>query len=394
MMTLDETYSSLEPFTDFTGNAFDHGFYTDIPDDWLVVIADIENSTDAVRAGQYESVNYVGAACITALNNALTDLDFPKVFGGDGAHAVVPPDHYVTVVEVLQQMTNWSAQQFNLHLITGIVPMQDVLKAGGHLSAGKLRSGTGVDIAMFRGNGLDLAEAMVKQDRASQYRLPAKQTDSPDLSNLSCRWSPIKPSRDHMLCIIVSTHPEFIGNADTVFSNVVNQINDIATLDSDETIPAASDKLAFKLRVSSIRKELASTRGTLWKKLPLVLGINLFGKTLFALRLRVGHFDAKRYQSEIATNSDYIKVAGSVKMVLDCSSLQADQIESLLEKRFQTQQLVYGLFRADQALMTCITPDINSGNHIHYIDGTDGGLWHAASSLKQRIIQHQNGVND
>jgi len=106
---------------------------------------------------------------------------------------------------------------------------------------------------------------------------------------------------------------------------------------------------------------------------------------LFALKVSAGDFDAERYQAEIADNSDYIKVAGSVKMVIDCTTAQADQIESLLESQFQAGELVYGIYRANQALMTCITPDINSGNHIHYIDGSDGGLWQAATGLKDRI---------
>ena len=382
------TFSSLKPFTDFTGNAFDEDFYTDIPNDWLIVIADIENSTRAVSEGKYEQVNYVGAACITALNNAMPELEFPKVFGGDGAHAAVPPEYHATVVEVLQQMTHWSQQQFKLHLITGIVPMQDVLKSGGRLSAGKLRSITGVDIAMFRGNGLDIAESMVKHDSNHHYRLQTETSSTPDLSNLSCRWAPITPSRDYMLCIIVSAHSDSDADVDTTFSHVVNMINNIVTLDSDETIPTAAKKLKFSVRASSMKKELASAPGALWKRVLSVVGIHLLGRVVFACKMRLGNFDAKRYQAEIAGNSDYVKVAGSVKMVLDCTSAQADQIEALLEEQFLLKQLVYGVFRAKHAVMTCLTPDITSGNHLHYIDGSDGGLWQAATSLKQRIADY------
>lgn len=381
----DKTFSALEPFTSFSGYAFDESFYTDIPADWLVVTADIENSTQAVSDGQYEVVNYVGAACITALNNAMPDLDFPKVFGGDGASAVVPPEYREHVTSALLQVTNWAQQQFGLTLVSGIVPMHAVREHGGQLSAGKLRSATGVDIAMFRGNGLDIAEAMVRHSDNNTYRLHSDAAPEPDLTNLSCRWSPISPARDHMLCIIIGPHPQSVDNSDARLSKVVNMINTIVTLDSDETIPTAAPKLQFKLRLGSIRKEIASARGSRFQKLRSVVGIHLLARLLFAFKVRIGDFDAQQYQSEIADNSDYIKVAGSVKMVLDCTSAQSDQIESMLEAQFQSAQLVYGLYRAKQALMTCITPDISSGNHIHYVDGSDGGLWQAASGLKQRI---------
>jgi len=351
-----------------------------------VIIADIEDSTAAVSSGKYEDVNYVGAACITALNNAMPGLDFPKVFGGDGAHAVVPAEHYATVIRVLQQMNYWSRQQFDLHLIIGVVPMEDVVKSGGRLSAGKLRSNTGVDIAMFRGNGLEIAESMVKNDNNNIYQLRTDESvDDPDLTNLSCRWSPITPSRDHMMCIILGAHPQAAVSTDDMFSSVVNLINNIVRLDSNETIPTAADKLKIGVRVSSIKKEMASERGSVWKRALSVLGIHLFAKALFSLKMRVGNFDSQRYQAEIASNSDYIKVVGNVKMVLDCTSSQADEIEALLEAQFQSRQLIYGVFRAEQALMTCLTPDVSSGNHIHYIDGSGGGLWQAATALKRRI---------
>ncbi len=61
-----------------------------VPDDWVIVIGDIEGSTEQVE-GRYKSVNLVGAAVIAAVLNALPDLDIPFVFGGDGAALVVPP---------------------------------------------------------------------------------------------------------------------------------------------------------------------------------------------------------------------------------------------------------------------------------------------------------------
>jgi hypothetical protein len=49
-------------FNDLTADAH----YRLIPEDWWVVVADIEGSTQAIEAGRYKDVNTVGAACIVA----------------------------------------------------------------------------------------------------------------------------------------------------------------------------------------------------------------------------------------------------------------------------------------------------------------------------------------
>jgi Protein of unknown function (DUF3095) len=42
----------------------------------------------------------------------------------------------------------------------------------------------------------------------------------------------------------------------------------------------------------------------------------------------------------------------------------------------------YGLHRQDAALMTCFTPSVTEGNHVHFIDGAGGGYAAAAAALK------------
>ena len=79
-------YRDLEPFHSFVDEAFDTRFYVELPADWTLVVADITGSTlRAVKSGKYAEVNYLGAACIVAVTNALDDVSVPSVFGGDGA---------------------------------------------------------------------------------------------------------------------------------------------------------------------------------------------------------------------------------------------------------------------------------------------------------------------
>jgi hypothetical protein len=45
----------------------------------------------------------------------------------------------------------------------------------------------------------------------------------------------------------------------------------------------------------------------------------------------------------------------------------------------------FGAHRAGHAIMTCVTPDVDSGEHVHHIDGGDGGLYSTAKQLKARM---------
>ncbi len=85
----DLFYASIPVFDSF-GGLMEPALYKPLPDDWTIGIADIVQSTKAIRENRYRSVNMAGAAVIAALKNSLDGSDIPYVFGGDGASFAVP----------------------------------------------------------------------------------------------------------------------------------------------------------------------------------------------------------------------------------------------------------------------------------------------------------------
>ena len=83
-------YAGVPVFRGFA-NVVDQERYRPLPDDWLIGIADVVDSTKAMQAKRYKAVNMAGAAVIVAITNALEHREFPFVFGGDGASFAVPP---------------------------------------------------------------------------------------------------------------------------------------------------------------------------------------------------------------------------------------------------------------------------------------------------------------
>ena len=85
----DDFYERLPVFRDFSRIADDSLFHP-LPNDWMVGVADVAQSTKAILENRYKAVNMAGAAVIASIANALKPRDFPFVFGGDGASFAVP----------------------------------------------------------------------------------------------------------------------------------------------------------------------------------------------------------------------------------------------------------------------------------------------------------------
>ena len=94
------------------------------------------------------------------------------------------------------------------------------------------------------------------------------------------------------------------------------------------------------------------------------------------------------YIPTMRTHADYRKFDDVLRMVLDCSEKQIKEIEQYLETQYKEGHLFYGLYTSETALMTCYVQDIEPGQHIHFIDGGDGGYAMAAKQLKAQQKEH------
>ena len=83
--------------------------------------------------------------------------------------------------------------------------------------------------------------------------------------------------------------------------------------------------------------------------------------------------------------TDVRKFAGSRRMVLDVSPAAADAIEAMLMEEKAAGRIFYGAHRADAGLMTCLVFDLAAADHVHFIDGADGGFCLAARALKHQV---------
>jgi hypothetical protein len=377
-------YSALQPFRNFE-QFTDDAHYCALPDDWFVYITDVVNSTQAIDQGKYKEVNLIGAASITLCINLLEGLAFPFVFGGDGAGLCIPPDRVAAVDTELGSLIRLAADNYALQLRVARIPVRDIEQQGKQVQVAKFELIAGQTLAFFRGGGMELADRLAKSSY-DLYAVPAAAQAVEELKGLSCRWSPIPASKACIVSMLVKSRS---AEAHSVYAELINEFREVMGQSLDEANPVALQHVRYKTLLGAIRDEYryhhsVFTGKFLQRVLQIVLSVLIF-RHLIHITKRFSGF--KQYVDSIREHSDYRKFDDTLRLVLDCSDVQAAGLESTLATARRAGLIHYGLFRSKDALMTCFVETVQDGGHLHFIDGGDGGLAMAARQLKAQLAE-------
>ena len=372
---------TLPVFAQFEGVA-DADNYRALPDDWSLAIADIVDSTKAIAAGGYKSVNMAGASVISALLNALGRRDLPFVFGGDGALVAFPDSATALVRETLSAVQAWVADELELTMRAAIVPIADIRARGLDVRVARFQASGEVSYAMFTGGGASWAEAEMKAGRFTIEPAPAG--TRPDLTGLSCRWNPIEARHGEIVSIIAVPGAAGSGKA---FQQLVADI--VALVGEEERsghpVPLEGPDFSFPPKGLETEARALAPKGKRFRPKMMILGQTALIGILSKLRLSLGRFDPLQYRSDVVRNSDFRKFDDGLKMTVDLDPERLRRIEERLERADQEGIGSYGLHRQDSALMTCIVATPLQRDHIHFVDGAAGGYAMAANSLKAKM---------
>lgn len=364
----------LETFRALAPDAF-----TPLPADWLVGCCDIVDSTGLIARGQYKTVNMIGAAVIAALRNSLKDVDFPFVFGGDGASFALPPTAQDTATRELARLQSWVAQEFAIDLRATLFPVSTVRAAGQDVRIARFGASRDVDYAMFDGGGLSWLEAEMKSGRATLDQM--SDGIPPDLTGLSCRWDSTTAQNGVILSLLVKPCTDA---PPAEVQNLLEAILSLADkLDREgHPLPLRGPNLRFPPPGLMIEAQLLRGKTpAILRKAALFASSALIG-LLFSLGRKLGEFDPVAYRASISTNADFRKFDDGLKMTLDCTPGIHAQIETELERARQSGLIRYGLFAQDEAIITCIVPSAMEADHMHFVDGAAGGYARAAQMMR------------
>ncbi|WP_417685244.1 DUF3095 domain-containing protein [Roseibium sp.] len=383
----DAFYRDLAAFSDFAevGTLRD---YKPLPEDWVVLCADIVRSRDAIAAGRYKDVNFVGAAVISAVLNVVGKDDVPFVFGGDGAMLMVPASAVAAGRQALSGLQQIAADETGLQLRGAAIPVARLRSAGKDVLVRKYELSRGNYLAMVIGGGLELADQILKDETLCRpFVIEAAAVPRPDLSGLSCRWEPLPSERGRVVALIMQPQPpgaEGLARVGQQIQKIVGFDPFGSEADAAQHVTRSRLRFRFPPRNLSLETRLVAKAGN-----RLRFGLRTLLESLAVIvaattGIRIGPLEPKRYFAELCRNTDHRKLDDSLRMVLDVSEQQLEALKAYLESSYRSGELVFGLHESDSALMTCFVSDISDSRHLHFIDGANGGFALAAQDFKDR----------
>lgn len=375
----DDFYSGLPELTQFSGVA-DPESYRPLPEGWVLAIADVVGSTQAIAEGRYKDVNMAGASAISAVLNALDKRDLPFVFGGDGAMVALPGHLAAQAQTALARMQHWVREELHLDMRAALVPLTDIRAAGHEVSVARFLASADAYFAMFTGGGASWAEHEMK---AGRYLISTADSTFPDLTGLSCRWDPIPTRRGQIVSIIARPVSQETMEG---FRGLVMQLIALTAELERASHPVPAEGPALSHSAENIEREVraaAPAHKRLMARLAIRAQIWLV-ILLHRLHCKLGRFDARQYTRDVAANSDFRKFDDGLKMTVDVDDAHLERIRSLLQEAEAQSICEYGLHSQPSALMTCLVFSPLSRNHVHFIDGADGGYALAAAQLASR----------
>ena len=359
------------------------GNYRQAPASWVVVISDVKGSTQAIEAGRYKDVNALGVASIVALRNAMGGLAVPYVFGGDGATLLLPSSRMAEATMAMQGIRNLARNGFDLEMRTGEVSVGELLDDGFEVLVARFRSSPHVDLAMLAGRGITEAERRIKASDES----PPEGASKADFSGFECRWQPIPSRRGHFASLLVQATGD---DAASTYRRVLGAISTILG-EAAPGRPVAPETLELQRpgdrydHEARVRSQAAS--GARYQLRNAVAKVSaMVGTQLMKRQVDALGFPGSTYRDEVVANTDFRKFDDMLRMVIDVTPQQREQIADMLDRERSAATLHYGLHIAATSLMTCAIGDYR-GDHVHFVDGADGGYALAAKQLKRQLLE-------
>ncbi len=370
--------------------------YHPVPSDWYVAITDVRGSTKAVAAGRYKDVNALGAASIVAVLNVLDGLHVPFVFGGDGATLLIPGSRKDVVADAFSGLLTLAREYFDLGLRASLIPVSTLQKAGYQILVARFALSDDVSLALLAGDGITAADAWLKAEPPVEGQIVIEERPGAvvDTTGFECRWQPLESQKGQICTIIAVARGETFAERSATYRRIMDEISRV-TGSLDQVSPQRPENLRLSSRIKDYSQEVRiRCRSTLQRLLytPWIWIETMVGRLLLAMGWTFQGF-GPQYFREVVTNSDYRKFDATLRLVLDLTDAQIAAIRAHLDGLLEKSEIFYGVHTSAAALMTCAVFE-RPGDHVHFIDGADGGYTLAAKQMKAQIKAERESAGD
>jgi hypothetical protein len=385
-MKSDAFYQNLNILPSFR-EVSSYEFYTPLPDDWFVALADIRGSTDAIRLGKYKEVNMAGASVIAALNNFFDKENIlPYLFGGDGSLIALPNEDIDQVKGLMKFCKKAVRDAFGLEMAVGLMSMKELREKGHDISVARLRLSDIIDQTIFWGSGVTFVEDYIKEHDTLKGIDPIEA----DFSGLECRWNQVPSDKDEVAAYIIQAFGEGDQESVDIYEECFQKIESIYGKD-DTFHPIREDALQMTANplLLGIEWKLRTQPPTIAKKIKhaaMMVFQLVTGLYLMKFKKKTSSTDWGDYKPDLVRHADYKKFGDGLRFVAAGTVQQRMDLTEYLDEMFHKKKLAYGVHPSFAAMVTCYVRSYQS-DHIHFVDGTDGGYAKASQELKNRRKQ-------
>jgi hypothetical protein len=215
-----------------------------------------------------------------------------------------------------------------------------------------------------------------------EYCITDPATKEADLKGLSCRWQPIPNRHGKILSLLVVARSK---TSDRAYRQVLERLDNLYEGKMETANPVNIDSMQYRSFGQCLKDERRYHDSRFSLRYFLRVIEIFIAVLIFKFKMPALFFNAKKYAASMATHSDYRKFDDALRMIIDCTPVQAEEIQKTLEAMYQDEELFYGVHESDTSLMTCYVNGLQEGKHIHFVDGGDGGYAMAAKQLKQQM---------
>ncbi|MEZ4886811.1 MAG: DUF3095 family protein [Chitinophagales bacterium] len=360
--------------------------FSQVPEDWHMVVLDIEKSTQAVKNGFHKDVNLTATGGIIVVLNKLKTIDknlkIPYFFGGDGATFVLPNSFLEEILAVLENYRHHVKKNMHLNLKIGSFPVKEVYRQNRTIRIAKFDLNAQLTVPIVLGTGLKYAEGIIKSlfvDETENH----KQLTPVNLEGMECRWQEIDPPypEERIVCLLVNCPNDVLQGK--VYQHIIAKINAIFGT-YEERQPISTIKLKLDLTLQKIKEEMYARIGK-YNFAYLIKNwlITIFGKYYF-----IYFEEGRAYLQKVSELSYTLMIDGTLNNVISGTQQEIDELVVFLDKLEAKGKIRYGIHTTHASIMSCYVEDRKEA-HIHFVDGTEGGYTAAAEMFKGKALINQ-----
>ncbi|HRP69098.1 MAG TPA: DUF3095 domain-containing protein [Turneriella sp.] len=367
------------------------GEYTQaLPKNWCIVITDIVGSTKAIEEGRYKDVNTAGGLAAMALSNVFKTLEFPFIFGGDGATFLIPNEVRETTESVLIDTAYKVKEFFDLELRVGIVPEDVIRKAGYEVRVGKITVSPYYTQAVILGDGVEYAEKLVKHDTAFDVTAHDSNGIKANFFGFSCRWHDVPSVQGETVALILrfnaakeTDRVRHLNEALASIEKFYGSEAEYHPIREEAMQFAYSKKVLWREAAARVQKKRGIRFLLLRWQIFVEISVAWLAHTL-SIPLKIYHYRLNKIKWYNRVSSDYKKFDGMLKMVLSGTPEARAGLQRYFERWLREGRINYGIHVSNRAILTCLL-HTGTAQEVHFVDAADGGYAMAAKMLKKQL---------